>query len=296
MPKDKAGTYTLVVDTEEVELFSELAMLSLPRQLPLLDVLLELIFILKREKIHTRELFVLLITSPVRAREGIDRETVRWDLAGVIHMGTGAHILEGAVHIEADFGLSLLGELKAVLNLVTLAPSLQVLDGLSDRTLRLYERLALSDDLAHLLLDGLEVLRGKGRIEIEVVITTVINRWTEGELSVRANLKDSLSHYVSERVSDFVEMICVFFHGVPFNLTKLLHRRNKIKGGSEENRRGERDAKGAVLLRNSEPTYHPPPPPPLPAPTRACEEKDSALTKQERSITVDHHETSPSTL
>jgi hypothetical protein len=75
--------------------------------------------------------------------------------------------------------------------------------------------LTLSDDLAHLLFDRLEVVRGKRRIEIKVVVAPVIDRGTEGELRVRPNLKDSLSHHVSEGVSDFVEIVCVFFHESP---------------------------------------------------------------------------------
>jgi hypothetical protein len=124
-----------MVDTKEIELASELAVLSLPRELTLLDIPLKLIFILEGEAIDPSKLLILLVSTPVRSGQGVDREAIRRDLARVMYVRSRAHILEGTVHKESDLLFALLRELKAVLNLIALAPLLQVLNRFSDAPL-----------------------------------------------------------------------------------------------------------------------------------------------------------------
>src|SRR5215475_5432288 len=58
------------------------------------------------------------------------------------------------------------------------------------------EALALPDDLAHLLLDGLEVVRAERLRHVEVVVEAVLDRRPDAELRLREQVLDGLRHDV----------------------------------------------------------------------------------------------------
>jgi hypothetical protein len=179
VPKDESGSDPFVIDAEEVELTTELSVLTLSGELPFIDVVLEFLFVVETENVDTCQLLVLLVATPIGAGEGVDREAVSWNFARVLKMRTGAHIFERTVFVEANLCLSAVGEFKAVLNFVCLSSAFEVLDRFSHRAFRGDELLALTDDLLHRFLDGLEVFGCEGSIDVEVVVTTGIDRGTK---------------------------------------------------------------------------------------------------------------------
>ncbi len=69
------------------------------------------------------------------------------------------------------------------------------------------------EDVLHPLLDRLEVLVRQGARQIKIVIETVLDRWTDGDLPLGKHLEDGLGHDVGQSVTDSIE---------PFLFAKLL--------------------------------------------------------------------------
>jgi hypothetical protein len=160
VPKDESGSNAFMINAEKIELTTELSVLTLSSELTLIDVVFEIVLVAETENVDTCELLVLLVTTPIGPRERIYRETIRWDFSRILQVGTGAHILERTVFVEADLCLSAIGELKAVLNLIGFSSTFQVFDRFRDGSLRGDELLALADYLLHRFLDGLKILGG----------------------------------------------------------------------------------------------------------------------------------------
>jgi len=58
------------------------------------------------------------------------------------------------------------------------------------------------DQVLHAGFDDLEVLRGEGAGQIEVVVETVLNRRTDGDLRFGEHLQDRFCHDVGGGVAD----------------------------------------------------------------------------------------------
>src|SRR5215469_3534641 len=69
------------------------------------------------------------------------------------------------------------------------------------------EQLALLDDLPHLLLDLLQVVRSECRRHIEVVVEAVLNRRPDPELRLRKDALHRLRHDMRSRVAQDVEAV-----------------------------------------------------------------------------------------
>jgi hypothetical protein len=69
------------------------------------------------------------------------------------------------------------------------------------------EPLPAADDALHLLLDGLQVLRGERIGDIEVVVEAVGDRWADAEPGIRVDLLHGLRHHVRRRVAQDAETV-----------------------------------------------------------------------------------------
>jgi hypothetical protein len=62
------------------------------------------------------------------------------------------------------------------------------------------------DDLAHALFDHLQVLRGQGARQVEIVVKAVLHRRTDGVLGLREHLDHRLRHHMRSRVANAVQV------------------------------------------------------------------------------------------
>jgi hypothetical protein len=112
----------------------------------------------------------------------------------MLKMWPGTHILKRTVGVEPDLGFPSFGKLKAILNLILLASSLQVFDSLGNAPFGGRKRLSLSYDLTDASLDLLKIFRGKWGLKIKIVVAAVADWGTKRKLGVWSNFKHCLSH------------------------------------------------------------------------------------------------------
>ncbi len=118
-------------------------------------------------------------------------------------MRAAAQVGEGALAVRGD-GLvfrQLADEFALEGLLLERVPRLELVEH------RALERLVLGDDLAHPLLDRLEVFGRERAADLEVVVEAVLDRGTDAELRQREQVLDRLGHHVSGGVSKDVQRL-----------------------------------------------------------------------------------------
>ena len=81
------------------------------------------------------------------------------------------------------------------LDLIGLALLAKKLDRLSNRHLAALKGQTSLDDLGHLFFYGCKIVRGKGNFTIKIVVISVFNGWTDGNLyALTLQLLNSLGH------------------------------------------------------------------------------------------------------
>ena len=161
---------------------------------------------------------VLLGTTPVGGGGTLDLEGL--DVAGVRQVRTAAQVLPNHIAItvyvvvEAEL---LFGDLGGggrveVCFLVFDQFDLKGLVGLFLQSLFLShgtaaEGLGGLDDALHALLDVLEVVRGEGLVDLEVVVEAVLDDGADAELGVRVDFLHGLGHDVGGRVTHDCEAV-----------------------------------------------------------------------------------------
>ena len=109
-------------------------------------------------------------------------------------MRAGAQIDKVALLIERDYGV--LRQIVDQLDFVRLAFFFHVFNGFCSRKLESFQRIVGLRDLFHFFLDLVEVLFAEFVIGIEVVIKSVFDGRSDGQLCVRPEVFDGLRHYV----------------------------------------------------------------------------------------------------
>ena len=155
----------------------------------------------ERGAVDPRELRVLLVPAPVRAREA--RQLDRLDRRCVLQVRPAAEIGERALRVERDVALGVAGEL----DLVRLALRLEARDRLLARDLLARPLATLRDLAADLLLDRLEVGLRDRLGELEVVVEAVGDRRADRDLHARVEAHDRLGEEVGGRVAQHVERV-----------------------------------------------------------------------------------------
>ena len=194
---------------EEVELDAEPAVVAGARLLEPLEVRVEVGLGVEGGAVDPRELLVLLVAAPVRAREAGELE--RLDRRGVLQVRAAAEVGELAraavvrLRVEADLALGRVDEL----DLVRLALGLEPRAGLVGGR-RLARPLAALGELAlDLRLDPLEVGLGDRLGEVEVVVEAVVDRRADGDLHARVEPPDGLGEQVRARMAQHLERVRV---------------------------------------------------------------------------------------
>ena len=199
MPEHLADGF--VLDVEEIELASELAVIALFGFLDHAQVRLQLVLVGKRQAVDALQLRVLRITAPVRARDlgQLERFT---ELAGGRHVRAQAHV-EPVVALAIDGqGLVRVEPLADPFGLERFAVLFEERDRLVVRPLLARDRQVALDDLAHLFLDLFQIRLGERLLAREVVVEAGLGRRAKSDLRTRKQFLHRLRHHMRRVVSN----------------------------------------------------------------------------------------------
>ncbi len=258
----------LVRDGEEVQLVAELAVVALLGLGEEVEVGLQLLLRRPRGAVDALEHRVLLAAAPVGG--GVAHELERRDVAGGGQVGTAAEVLPAqlaglgvqvvvdgqlaAAHLDVRAVVGGRGALDAdELELVRLVGELLAGRLVGDDAAG--EALAALLDLLHLLLDGLQVLRGEGPGHVEVVVEAVADRRADAELGLGEQLLHGLRHDVRGRVAQDVQAV---FGGDLHGLDGLavLHRVREVLELARDARGDDGALAGEELRRRGARGHH----------------------------------------
>ena len=187
-------------------------MVAALRLLDELEVLVERLLRLPRGAVDALQAGVVLIAAPVRGRAAgqLERRDVlrRRDVRAAAQIapfpfaGTGIEVVVGGELVAADLHhLGVAGLVVDEFELVRLVGKFfaRLVFGLVDAP---GEQLAFLDDLAHPLLQRLEILRRERARHVEVVVEAVGDRRADAELGLGEHVLHGLGQHVGGRVPD----------------------------------------------------------------------------------------------
>ena len=195
----------LGVEAEEVQVAAQLAVVALLRLLDPPQVLIELLLRLPDGAVDALEHRPLLVTAPVGARRMEQLE--RPDPPGRLEVRPAAQVVEAAVPVEADHRRLLVGELANDLGLVLLSRRRLLGNRLVAPDLGALEWQVGGDLLAHAGLDRLQVGRGQGARQVEVVVEAVADGGPDPQLGSGEQVEHGRRHDMRGRVAHRVEPI-----------------------------------------------------------------------------------------
>ncbi len=169
---------------EQVELLADPAMVTLLGLLDALDIGGQLLLVGPGSAVDALQLLVLRVATPVRTGNAGQFEC--FQEAGIRHVRAAAHVHVFFVVIQTH--RLLVGHIVDQAQLVILTSRREDLDDFGSRRHLLDDVVVLVDQLGHTLLDGRHVFRGKGTINGDVVIETLIDDRTDYHLGVRIQL------------------------------------------------------------------------------------------------------------
>ena len=146
------------------------------------------------------------IVLPVGSGDVQQLEGTHFARVGQVRSAT--EVDEFPLAVEAE-GRILPQVLVDVFHLVVLAQVLDQGPARVGRFLEALERLAFLDDSPHFLLDARQILFADGRRRVDVVVETVLQGRSEGELSAREQPHDGPGHDVSGAVAQHFESLRV---------------------------------------------------------------------------------------
>ena len=194
----------MVFDVVEVHFLTDLAVVALFGFFEELQISFETFLVSKASTVHAGQLVAVLVAMPVSTGHGEHLEIL--ELAGRRHVGAGAEVFKVlarfASHVEAERTVAAFaGECAlSVIGLVLVAFSaLQAIFGADFAT---HERTVFLDDFLHALFDALEIrLLDRGRCH-QIVVETLFDSRTVGELGAREQVADGFGKHVAAAVAE----------------------------------------------------------------------------------------------
>src|SRR6185295_3595690 len=195
----------------------------------------EILRLVERRSVHTRELGLGLVAAPVSTRKR--KELYRLDRLRVLEMRPAAQVDEVALRVERDVSLRRVDEL----DLVRLALLLEALARVVPRDLLALPDAALLDLPLDLVLEPLQVGLRDGLGELEVVVEAVFDRRADRDLRPREEPARGLREEVRGRVAQDVERVGVVLvpRGQDLDPLAVLHRKPQVADAAvraEQNR------------------------------------------------------------
>ena len=188
----------------DAQFAAELAVVALLGFLQVVQMLVELLLLEERGAVDALQHLAVAVALPIRARHLHELE--RADLARGGHVRAAAQVHEIAVAANDDLLVG--GKLADMLQFEALVGEDGL--GLVARNHLSHERLVAFDDLGHLGLDGLEVLRSDGARQLEVVEEAVFGLRSERNLRAGEQKLHGLGHDVGGRMAHDAERLGAF--------------------------------------------------------------------------------------
>src|SRR6185312_3803873 len=193
----------VLVEVDEVELSAQAAMVARLRLLETRKVGVEILRLVERRSVHTRELGLGLVAAPVGTRKR--EELHRLDRLRVLEMRPAAQVDEVALRVERDVAFRRVDEL----DLVRLALLLEAFARVVPRDLLALPDAALLDLPLDLVLEPLQIGLRDWLGELEVVVEAVFDRRADRDLRPREEPARGLREEVRGRVAQDVERVGV---------------------------------------------------------------------------------------
>ena len=144
------------------------------------------------------------IATPIGAGDALELEGLGVEFAGVGYVGPSAEVPPLlAQGVETDRLADPRQDLQLVWLVLGLDPGL----GFSAAYFDPLKRQTPANDLAHLLLDGLEIGLGEGIGIVEVVIEAALGPRADGDLGLGEELLHSHGQHVAHRVTDAQQLV-----------------------------------------------------------------------------------------
>ncbi|MPN10867.1 hypothetical protein SDC9_158164 [bioreactor metagenome] len=189
VPIDQAGTGFLM-QTEQIELLAELAVVAFLHILKVLQIEPELLGICPCSAVDAGKHRIGLLATPIGTCNTHQLEGIGLQLLGRLHMRSAAKVGKTALAVQGD--LLVLGNRLQQFKLVGLVGKLLLSFGPADH--RPDKRLALGDDGLHPLSDLLEVLVHQLPGQIEIIVKAVVNRRADRYLCRGKHLQHCFRH------------------------------------------------------------------------------------------------------
>ena len=198
----------LVREHKQSQLLAKLAVVALLGLLHHGQVLLQVRLIGECRAVNSGQHLVLLAASPVSPRDAGQLKGLH--ALGVHDMGACAQVRKLALSIKAD-GL-LVRKILDQLHLVRLALFLHKLNGLVPGQHKGLHRKIFLDNLRHLPFQLLQILRGKSALAVKIIVKSVVNGRSDGQLGLRVQALHSLSQHMGGGVADRPQLVLRFLN------------------------------------------------------------------------------------
>ena len=202
-------TLTDAVDGGEIfELAAKLVVVALDGLLAFFEVGIQLFLLRESDTVDALEHLAVRVAAPVGGVAGGQLDAVALDAAGGVHVGAGAQVGKLTLLVEGDVGV--LRQVVDQLHLVGLLLLLHELDGLGAGQLEALQLQLLLADLPHLCLDLRQVIGGKGKGCVQIVVKAVVDAGADGQLHLRPQALHRLRQNVGAGMPVRLAVLLVF--------------------------------------------------------------------------------------
>ena len=185
-----------VVNTEQVELGTELAVVAFFGLFELLKIELELLVVGEGRSVQALQHRVGFFATIVRA--GDIQDFKRTNLPGAFEMRTAAEVEKVTALIEGNrFVFRNVGQTFEFVFL----PDQHGL-GFGAAHFDAFERKVFLHDLFHLMFDLFKIIRRDAIGQVKIVVKAVVDRWADVELNIIVNAADGGGHHMGRRVAE----------------------------------------------------------------------------------------------
>ena len=205
---------------EILQLTAQLVVVTLHGLLAGLQVLIQLLFLGEGHAVNTLEGLAVAVAPPVSGVAGSQLNAVALDAAGGIHMGAGAQIHELALPVEGNVGVG--RQIVDQLHLVGLLTLLHELEGLVPGQFKPLQLQLFLADLPHFGLDIRQIVGGKGKGGVHIIIEAVVDAGADGQLHLRVQALNGLRQNMGAGMPIGLAVLFVFKGVVHFFAHKKL--------------------------------------------------------------------------
>ena len=183
-------------------------MVALEGLLPLLQIFVQLLLFGKSHGVDTLKHLAVAVAAPIGAAALGQLDGITLDAAGGVQVGACAQVYELALLIKRDVCVG--GQIVNKLHLVGLVLLLHEGNGLGPGQLKALQLQLFLADLAHLRLQGVQMLLGKVEGGVEVVVKAALDAGTNGQLHLRIQALNGLGQHMGAGVPIGFAILRVF--------------------------------------------------------------------------------------